>query len=253
MLLLLKLLVAPALVGAVTLAVRRWGPAVGGWLSGMPVVAGPVLVFMAMEQGMTFGAEAAHATLTGLIGTVAFALTYARLSLRARWYVCLLVGWVTFGVTTYLLYRLEPPLPLSLAGLMATTIVGPRLLPPIESAVMPTVGSPRGDLVLRLIATATLVLVLTAVADELGPTISGLLNAFPVLSTIVTAFTHAQHGSRPTVAFVRGFTRSIIGFGSFAFMLALTMVPLGLGWALVLAMGAQIIVSSITLRRSRRA
>jgi hypothetical protein len=36
-------------------------------------------------------------------------------------------------------------------------------------------------------------------------------------------------------------------------MLALTMVPLGLGWALVLAMGAQIIVSSITLRRSRRA
>jgi hypothetical protein len=251
MLLLLKLLVAPALVGAVTLAVRRWGPVVGGWLSGMPVVAGPVLVFMAMEQGTAFGARAAHATLTGLIGTVAFALTYARLSMRARWYVCLLLGWVTFGATTYVLYTLNPPLLLSLAGLVATTIVGPRFLPPIQDAAAP-VGSPRGDLALRLIATATLVLVLTTVADELGPTVSGLLNAFPVLTTIITAFTHAQHGSGPTVAFVRGFTRSIIGFGSFAFMLALTMVPLGLGWALLLAMMAQIIVSGITLRRSRR-
>lgn len=252
MLLLLKLLVAPALVGAVTLAVRRWGPAVGGWLSGMPVVAGPVLVFMSVEQGTTFGAEAAHATLTGLIGTVAFALTYARLSVRAPWYGCLLLGWVTFGATTFALYLLDPPLPLSLAGLIATTLAGPRLLPPARATSAP-VGSPRGDLRLRLTATATLVLVLTAVADELGPTISGLLNAFPVLSTIITAFTHAQHGSSPTIAFVRGFTRSIIGFGSFAFVLALTMVPLGLGWALVLAMAAQIAVSSITLQRSRRA
>jgi hypothetical protein len=83
--------------------------------------------------------------------------------------------------------------------------------------------------------------------------VSGLLNAFPVLTTIITAFTHAQHGSGPTVAFVRGFTRSIIGFGSFALMLALTMVPLGLGWALALATVAQIIVSGITLRRTRRA
>ncbi len=252
MLLLLKLLVAPALVGAVTLAVRRWGPAVGGWLSGMPVVAGPVLIFMAMEQGTTFGAEAAHATLTGLIGTVAFALTYARLSVRAPWYACLLLGWVAFGLATFALYLLDPPLPLSLAGLVATTIVGPRFLPAAQGAAAPG-GSPRGDLALRLIATATLVLVLTAVADELGPTVSGLLNAFPVLSTIITAFTHAHHGSRPTIAFVRGFTRSIIGFGSFACVLALTMVPLGLGWALALAMAAQVIVSGTTLRRSRGA
>ena len=252
MLLLLKVLIAPALVGAVTLSVRRWGPAIGGWLSGMPVVAGPVVVFMSIEQGTDFGARASHATLTGLIGTVAFALTYARLSTRAAWYVCLLAGWVIFALVTTALYAIDPSLPVSLAGLVAASLVGPCLLPATTGHAAP-VGSPRGDLALRLLATATLVLVLTAVADELGPTLSGLLNAFPVLSTIITAFTHAQHGSGPTIAFVRGFTRSIIGFGSFAFMLALTMVPLGLGWALVVAMVAQIVVSGITLRRSRRA
>ena len=252
MLLLLKLLVAPALVGAVTIAVRRWGPAVGGWLSGMPVVAGPVVVFMSVEQGTEFGARAAHATLTGLIGTVAFAITYARMSRRAPWYVSLLAGWMIFALVTSALYLIDPTLPVSLLGLVVTSLVGPRLLPATEGTIAP-VGNPRFDLALRLIATAALVLVLTAVADELGPTLSGLLNAFPVLTTIITAFTHAQHGSGPTIAFVRGFTRSIIGFGSFAFMLALTMVPVGLGWALVLAAVAQVIVSGITLRRTRRA
>jgi hypothetical protein len=251
MLLLLKLLVAPALVGAVTVAVRRWGPAVGGWLSGMPVVAGPVLVFMSIEQGTTFGAGAAHATLTGLIGTVAFAIAYARLSVHVRWSICLIAGWAVFGVVTSLLYVLDPPLVGSLAGLVAVSLFGPRLLPASRGAAVPVRG-PRGDLAFRLVTTAALVLLLTAVADELGPTLSGLLNAFPVLTTIVTAFTHAQHGSEPTIGFVAGFTRSIIGFGSFAFMLALTMVPLGLGYALVLAMIAQLIISGITLRRSRR-
>ena len=84
MLLILKLLVAPGLVAGVTLAVRRWGPAIGGWLSGMPVVAGPVLVFITIEQGAAFGAQAAHATLAGLIGTIAFTVVYARTSVLMR-------------------------------------------------------------------------------------------------------------------------------------------------------------------------
>jgi hypothetical protein len=250
--LLLKLLVAPGLVGAVTLAVRRWGPGIGGWLSGMPVVAGPVLVFLALEQGTEFGAQAAHATLTGLIGTVAFTVVYARTSVRLRWHACLLVGWVAFGATTFVLYLVEPPLVVSLLGLFAASLIGRRLLPEGEAPARPVAG-PRGDLALRLVATATLVLVLTGVADRLGPHVSGLLNAFPVLSTIVTAFTHAQHGSGPTIAFVSGFVRGIIGFGSFSFVMALTLVRFGLGWALVFASIAQVVVSGLTLQSSRRA
>lgn len=251
MLLLLKLLVAPALVGAVTLAVRRWGPAVGGWLSGMPVVAGPVLVFLAIEQGPAFGAQAAHATLTGLIGTVAFTVVYARTSVRLRWHACLLVGWVAFGATASVLYLLEPPPFVSLLGLFAASLLGRRALPGSEPRVAGVTG-PRGDLPLRLVATATLVLVLTGVADRLGPQVSGLLNAFPVLSTIVTAFTHAQHGSGPTVAFVSGFVRGIIGFGSFSFAFALTLVPFGLAWALVYALVAQVVVSGLLMPSSPR-
>lgn len=251
MLLLLKLLVAPGLVGAVTLAVRRWGPGVGGWLSGMPVVAGPILVFLAIEQGPAFGAQAAHATLTGLIGTVAFTVVYARSSVGLRWFLCLILGWIAFGVTAYALYLLQPPVGASLAGLFLASLMGRWALPP-AGAPSARVAAPRGDLPLRLVATAVLVLVLTGVADRLGPRVSGLLNAFPVLSTIVTAFTHAQYGSGPTIAFVGGFVRGIIGFGSFSFVLALTLVPFGLAWALVSASAAQVVVSGLLMPSSPR-
>lgn len=250
LLLALKLVVAPALVAAVTIAVRRWGPAIGGWLSGMPVVAGPVLVFVTIEQGPVFGAEAAHATLAGLIGTVAFTVAYARTSERLPWYVCLLIGWLTFGVIAYALFVLQPTLALSLVALFAATVVGRRMLPAVFDSIAPGTN-PRGDLPLRLIATATLVLVLTAVADRLGPRLSGLLNAFPVLTTIITAFTHAQRGSAATVAFVTAFVRAIMGFGTFCFVLALALVRVNLATALLLALAGQLIVSGLTLRSSR--
>jgi hypothetical protein len=250
MLFLLKLIVAPGLVAAVTLAVRRWGPAVGGWLSGLPTVAGPILVFFAVEQGTAFAARASHATLTGLIGTVVFTTVYAILSVRLPWAACLGIGWLAFAATAAVLYSFEPALLVSLAGLFAVTVVSRRALPRDDST--PGSGAaPRGDLALRLLATATLVVVLTAVANRLGAVLSGLVNAFPVLTTVITAFTHAQRGSSATVTFVNGFVRSIMGFGSFCFALAMTVDRLGLGAGLSCALAAQFAVSGAILAYTR--
>ena len=51
LLLLLKLTLAPGLVAAVTLAGRRWGPRVAGWLGGLPVIVGPILLALAIVTG----------------------------------------------------------------------------------------------------------------------------------------------------------------------------------------------------------
>ena len=40
--LLLKLLLVPTLIALITLAGRRWGPAVAGWLARFPVLGGAV-------------------------------------------------------------------------------------------------------------------------------------------------------------------------------------------------------------------
>src|SRR5256885_13738533 len=64
-LLLAKLLLTPLLIAAVTLAGRRWGPAVGGWLAGLPLTSRPVSVFLALEQGPGVAARAAVGALAG--------------------------------------------------------------------------------------------------------------------------------------------------------------------------------------------
>jgi hypothetical protein len=277
--LLLKLLLVPGLVAVVTLAVRRWGPAVGGWLAGLPVVAGPVLVFYAIEQGDAFAAQAAHATLAGLIATSAFAVAYARCAVRVPWYGCVAVGWTVFAAAIFVLYVLQPTLVLSLVALIAATVLGRRALPTVEASAAgrrhPTAqacaagtppegppygnenatesdANPRGDLVIRLVATATLVLVLTGLAERMGATLSGLLNAFPVLTTIVASFTHAQRGRAAVVAFLNGYLQAVVGFALFCVVMALALNPLGLAPALTAALAVQLAAHGFLLWRTPR-
>ena len=86
----------PTLIAAVTLATRRWGPRVGGFLTALPVVTGPTLCFYAIEQGQAFGAQASTGTLLALNAVVAYGVTYARLCLRWPWPLTLVAAWLVF-------------------------------------------------------------------------------------------------------------------------------------------------------------
>src|SRR3954453_9759146 len=75
-LLLLKLTLAPGLVTATTLAGRRWGPAMAGWLGGLAGGGGPILMALTLEHGRAFGARAAGGALLGLLSLTFFILAY---------------------------------------------------------------------------------------------------------------------------------------------------------------------------------
>jgi hypothetical protein len=47
--LVLKLILAPVIIGSASLAGRKWGPAVSGWIVGMPLTSGPVIFFVALS------------------------------------------------------------------------------------------------------------------------------------------------------------------------------------------------------------
>lgn len=248
-LLLLKLFLVPSLVAAVTLAVRRWGPAMGGWLSGLPLVAGPVLVFYAIEQGPSFAAAAAQATLAGMAANAAYSLAYARICRRVKWYAAVVFSWSVFAAATLVLYARRPGLIASLVLTVAAAILARRLLPRVERVLQP-VTTPRGDLAVRLIASAAMVLALTALADNLGPTLSGLLTAFPVLTTTIPVFTQVQRGPAAAVAFFHGFVPAIVGFALFCFVFSVTLERLGLALAVTAAVVVQLAVHGVILTQS---
>lgn len=98
----------------------------------MPVVAGPALFFIAIEQGDRFAAEAAGATLVALIGVAAFGLTYAWTCPVAPWPIGLAAGWLVFIATTLGLNTVSWPPVFALAAALASFVAAGRLLPVVR-------------------------------------------------------------------------------------------------------------------------
>ena len=236
MFLLLKIIVVPALIISVTLAGRRWGPRVGGVFASLPLVAGPVLFFLAQEQGEGFAAEAARATLVSLIAVGASGLAYAWASLRAPWWASLAASWGSFVLLVLALHRI-PWTPLAaFSAALASFILARALLPQTGEGAAPATRS-AWDMPLRVISAVALVLVTTGLAPSLGPTLSGALTPFPVALAILMAFTHVQQGPHTTIRFLRGFFPGMWSFAVFCLVTTLGLVALGkwVGFALALA------------------
>src|SRR3546814_7506074 len=81
-LLIFNLAVTPLVLVAASLAVRRWGAAVGGFLVGLPLTSVPVSVFLALERGPDFAVQATSGSLAATAAQAAFCLAYCRLAAR---------------------------------------------------------------------------------------------------------------------------------------------------------------------------
>ncbi|MEA2457865.1 MAG: hypothetical protein QOC95_837 [Thermoleophilaceae bacterium] len=217
-LVLLKLTLAPGLVAATTLAGRRWGPRMAGWLGGLPVVVGPILLALALEHGRHFAVDAAGGALLGLLSLTFFVLAYAWCAPRAGWLPAAALGWAAFAAGTAVLDRLSVPNWAALALVCGSFAAAAALLP--RGRAERPGRPPRFDLMLRAAATAALVLALTGLAGLLGPRLSGLLASFPVLATVLAAFTHAQEGAAAATELLRGFVTGLVAFAVFCFVVA---------------------------------
>ena len=98
--LILKVVLTPALIGMASLAGRRFGPAVGGWLVGFPLTSAPVALFLALGHGPAFAATAAAGTMAGTASQAAFCVTYSWLAQRYRWPLPLAGSTLAFAVST---------------------------------------------------------------------------------------------------------------------------------------------------------
>ena len=88
----LKLLLAPALVVLSSLAARRWGPRLGGILVTIPIVAGPILLIIALEHGGTFAAQAATFATAANVALAVFALALIVAVDRVPWWAAMLIA-----------------------------------------------------------------------------------------------------------------------------------------------------------------
>lgn len=107
MVLMLKLVLAPLLIGAASLVGRWWGPRAGGWFAALPLTSGPVVVVVAIERGPVFAAQACQGVLLALVSLAGFALAYERASRRVGWPASSAIGGGAYLVGTWALRDVE--------------------------------------------------------------------------------------------------------------------------------------------------
>lgn len=95
-----KLASAPFLVLCLTLLSRRFGPAVGGLLMGVPLITGPISVFTAIENGADLARHAAVGNLIGQMSTCLFCLAYIRAARLLKPWLSVTAGVAVFMIAT---------------------------------------------------------------------------------------------------------------------------------------------------------
>lgn len=248
-----KILLAPTFVIAASLAARRYGARIGGLVGGLPVVAGPILLVFALDHGAAFAAGAAAGTLLGLVSLLAFILVYAYLASHVHWAGSLFLGWGAFFVMTAALSTITLGPDTALAVVLVAIVLTLLVLPQAQGEQPSIVALPAWDLPLRGLSALALVLVLTAVASELGPKLSGLLAPFPVITSVLAVFTHAQHGERELRLIMRGLVMGLVAYALFCFVLAVSLEALGTAEGFLLAtlaaLATQAVALTVTWRR----
>lgn len=244
--LILKLILAPIIIGSASLAGRRWGAAVSGWLVGLPLTSGPVAFFLALSHDKVFVFDAIRGTLSGGFSLVAYTLTYAWISKRFNWVVSILSSTLVFaGMTTLLQNIVFPFIPLFFYILIAI-LTGLWLMPrhiPSETITPPG----KWDIPARILIGTSFILLITGIAPYIGATLTGLLTTIPLYVSILTVFAHRDQGHAGANSVLRGLILGLFSFTGFYLVLGLLIERSSLGMAFGAAILAALIVQGSSL------
>lgn len=252
-LLVLKLTLTPLIIGGSAFVARRWGPALSGWVVALPLTSGPVALYLALEHGPRFAADAGIGSLVGGVGQCAFAIGYGAFAARG-WRPAMAAAALGFIAATASLDALgvrSLPILVPLLALAVSTALW-RL--PTGRVVPLAAPTPVWDLPLRMAIGTALVLAITAAAPIVGATVSGILVAYPVVFSILIAFTHGQRGQRAALTAARGLVTGIVGFGAFFAILVVALGEpsvqsvVGIGGAFIVAIAAVLVVQALSFR-----
>ncbi|HEY2916399.1 MAG TPA: hypothetical protein VGI98_04205 [Candidatus Limnocylindrales bacterium] len=254
-----KLVLTPLLIASASLAGRRWGALLSGWLIALPLTSGPIALFITLEQGSTAGTQAATGALVGAAAQVAFAAGYVLASRRWGWLPSLGVASAGFVTATVLVAVVVPPDPPLLFGLAIVTIVvglaflrTRRVDGPLE-----VVQPGRWDIPARAIVATTLVLGISGLAPVIGGHAAGVIATYPVYISVLTSFAHRSGGPGQALSVVRGLLLGLPGFSTFFLVLAtflpsMPVVPaFGIALGFAVALNLAILLATIRFATAR--
>jgi hypothetical protein len=242
----LKLILAPLIIGSASLAGRKWGPAVSGWIVGLPLTSGPVVFFLAITHDASFAADAALGVISGGLSLVAYSLTYAWLATRFRWIISIAGSLLVFAACTTLLRNVTFPLIPIFLTVCAAIALGLRLLPKDTLEVADAQPRP-WDIPSRILIGTSFILLLTGIAPLIGSHLTGLLTTIPLYVTILSIFAHRHQGPAAAAHVLRGLLYGMFAFAGFFLTLSLLLETAGIAAAFLSAIAVALVVQGSSL------
>lgn len=238
--LIVKMAVTAAFLLAATITAERAGPLIGGLVATLPISAGPVYIFLALDHDSAFIAQSALGSLVTNALNVLFAATYALLAQKRPLAVCVAGAFAVWIGLSYLLGLVHWTLPLVIV--FNIVVIGASLIvvQPLRHVRVAAVQARWYDLVLRAGMVALLVGTVVTLSYTIGPVVSGNLAVFPIVLTSIMLILHGRIGGPATAAIM---ANAVVGLAAFAVALLalhLTAVPLGAPLAMALALAVSV-------------
>lgn len=257
-----KLIAVPVVIWLASYAGRRWGHRISGLISGFPLIAAPIVLFLAFGTPRGFVADTAWFTMAAAPAIGVHCLVFAwlaRLHLphKFHWAVCLASAWIACLTVQWLLSGWV--IKSAQGGLLALgeMLLAAGLMPRVRAAVgVPRV--PASEIVVRMVAALTIAAAVMIGAETFGPRVSGILLSFPITASVLPVFTLYLYGADATVKLLSGFVTGLLGFVPYFCVFALLIEPLGawpafIGGALASLISVSLALGWQSMRKGNRA
>lgn len=194
---LMKLIGAPLFLAAATLAARRWGETIGGLIIALPLVSGPISVFLAAENGAQFAVNAGLGSLAGTAALAYFGFTYASFCPKGR-LLAVALGLFVFASVSFILDALRLSLPWLFLVTIFSIVLMSRLTP-VRKEKAQKRQPMKHDLLMRMGFMAVMTIAVTVAAPFIGPSVSGIVSSLPLMALTMALFAQPK-GRSPSEA-----------------------------------------------------
>jgi hypothetical protein len=236
--LLVKMLVTATIVVGASMIAERTGPLLAAMVATLPVSAGPVYFFLAMEHDDVFIGEAALGSIDAGFATLAFSVAYVLAAQRLETASSLLVAFGTWALVLLMFKAASPGLVGSLAViLLAFPLAHLHLSPMLKVRASESPGLGWYAMPLRALLVATLVAVVTTISWRIGSQWSGFFATFPIVLSTLVLFLHPRIGGKATAAIIGSGVLGLMGFALALAFVHMAAAPLGKWWALSIGLG----------------
>lgn len=238
--LIVRMAVTAAFLLAATVTAERAGPLVGGLVATLPISAGPVYIFLAMDHGAHFIGESALGSLVSNGINIVFALTYALLAQKRSLAVSLSGAFAVWVALSWLSHFVAWTLLAAIAFNVVVLAMALWLSSSLRHVRSPQVKARWHDLVIRAVMVALLVGTVVTLSYHIGPVASGNLAVFPIVLSSIIVILHRRVGGPATAAVMANAVIGLGGFGIACVALNLTADPLGAALALCLTLAVSV-------------